>query len=670
MFGSESHDFAALFVEGLPAPASKQRFMMFGLRSRALKQADETSQPATGIAHRARLWPQDRLGRTVRVVGGVLAAAGLGAAIAPWAVSRTALREEIAAQLRSSSGLYVFVEGPSTFSLLPSPHVRLGRVNFVEPQAALVIKTENLTGQLRWLPLLTGRLELQRAELMRPQLTIDIDGRPMTKAGAVVRAADAKPATPEAVKADRARLGVISFVDGSAILRRGGVEVETLDHIDATLDWPTVSSPAALDGAATWRGQRGTVALWIARPSEALRGEASRLTLQLKSPVLTLSANGEALAGSRPHFTGRLVASTDQLRDVVRLLHGAIPLPVTLGPASLDATADASHNGLDLAKAQLKLDNTSYEGSLSWRVDDVRPQLSGTLATSTLDLRDLVRNLPPLVGRDGHFNRETIAWRDQSALDIDLRLSASRATYDRLLMRDVAGALLLRAGRLEASLADASMYKGTVKARLVMSPAETGAGVEMKSVVEARGVDIGALGWDKFGATKLAGAANVNLTLEGAGSSADQIARSLKGRGDIDFGKGEIVGLDVARTLRRIEKRPLASGLDINSGRTPFASARMSAEIAAGVATINDGLVQGEGFAMSLSGASQIADRQIALHASVASADTKGDARPDAPAFAFDVVGQWDNAALVPDAPSFIRRSGAARPLLAPRKAE
>ncbi|MCC2101339.1 MAG: hypothetical protein KDJ12_10155, partial [Hyphomicrobiales bacterium] len=63
-------------------------------------------------------------------------------------------------------------------------------------------------------------------------------------------------------------------------------------------------------------------------------------------------------------------------------------------------------------------------------------------------------------------------------------------------MRDVAGALLLRAGRLEASLADASMYKGTVKARLVMSPAETGAGVEMKSVVEARGVDIGALGWD------------------------------------------------------------------------------------------------------------------------------------------------------------------------------
>ncbi|MCB1541013.1 MAG: AsmA family protein, partial [Rhodoblastus sp.] len=578
-------------------------------------------------------------------------------------------REEIAAQLRSSLGLFVFIEGPSTFSLLPSPHVRLGRVNFVEPQAALVIKTENLTGQLRWLPLLTGRLELQRAELLRPQLTIDIDGKPMTKAGAVVRAADAKPATPEAVKADRARLGVVSFIDGSAVLRRGGVEIEAIDHIDATLDWPTVSSPAALDGAATWRGQRGTIALWVARPSEALRGEASRLTLQLKAPILTVSANGEATSGVRPQFKGRLVASTDQLRDVVQLLRGAIPLPLALGPASLDAKANAGPKGVDLASVQLKLDNSSYEGSLSWRVDDERPQLSGTLATSALDLRDLVRNLPPLVNRDGHFNRDAIAWRDQHSLDIDLRLSATRAVYDRLQARDVAGALLLRAGRLEASLADASLYKGAVKARLVMAPADAG-GVEMKSVIEARGVDIGALGWDRFGATKLAGAANVNLTVEGAGGSADQIARNLKGRGDIDFGKGEIVGLDVTRVLRRIEKRPLASGLDISSGRTAFAAARVSAKIDGGVATVTDALVQGEGFAINLTGASQIADRQLALHANVASTDSKGDARPDAPSFAFDLIGQWDNAAIVPDAASFIRRSGAARPLLAPRASE
>ena len=317
----------------------------------------------------------------------------------------------------------------------------------------------------------------------------------------------------------------------------------------------------------------------------------------------------------------------------------------------------------------MKLDNSSYEGALSLRMDDERPQLSGTLATNQLDLRDLLRNLPPVVGRDGHFSRDQIGWRDQTALDIDLRLSAARANYERIQARDVAGALLLRAGRLEASLADASLYKGTLKARLVMAPAETG-NIELKSVVEARGVDVGALGWDRFGATKIAGAANVNLTVEGVGASADQIARSLKGRGDIDFAKGEIVGLDVSRVLRRIEKRPLASGLDISSGRTPFASARIAADINGGVATLSDATVQGEGFAINLSGVSNIADRQIALHANVASADSKGEARPDAPSFAFDLVGHWDNAGIVPDAGAFIRRSGAARPLLAPRGGE
>ncbi|MFV0280362.1 MAG: AsmA family protein [Rhodoblastus sp.] len=615
---------------------------------------------------RARLWPPGRLGRAIRVVGLFLVLAALGAAIAPWTVSRTALREEIAAQLRASSGLYVFIEGPSTFSLLPSPQVKLGRVGFVEPQAALVIKTENLTGQLRWLPLLTGRLELQRAELLRPQLSVDIDGKPMTKAGAAVRAADAKPSSPEAVKADNARLGVVSFLDGSAVLRRGGAEVATIEHIDATLDWPTVSAPAALDGMATWRGRRTSLALWIARPAEMLRGEPSRLTLQAKSPALNFSANGEAMAGARPHFEGRLVASTESLRDLVQLMRGAIPLPLALGPASLDATADAGPKGLNLAGVRLKLDNSAYEGALSWRWNEERAQLSGTLATDLLDMRDLVRNLPPLVGRDGHFSREQIGWRDQIALDIDLRVSAERAIYDRLQARDIAGALLLRAGRLEASLAEASLYKGALKARLVMAPADTGV-VEMKSVIEARGVDIGALGWDRFGATQLAGAANVNLTVEGAGASADQIARSLKGKADIDFGKGEIVGLDVARVLRRIEKRPLASGLDLNNGRTPFTSARMSADISGGVAHVTDALVQGEGFAMTLTGSSQIPDRQIALHAIVATTASKGESPSDATSFAFDIQGQWDNATLAPDPQSFIRRSGAARPLLSPR---
>ena len=142
---------------------------MFGLRSRAARPADDAASAEARAAARARLWPQDWRGRALRLAGLAVAGLGLGAAIAPWTVSRTALREEIAAQLRSSSGLYVFIEGPSTFSLLPSPHVKLGRVNgdahldivMTAPASASPATRERLFAFLETLGIATTTVEHQ-----------------------------------------------------------------------------------------------------------------------------------------------------------------------------------------------------------------------------------------------------------------------------------------------------------------------------------------------------------------------------------------------------------------------------------------------------------------------------------------------------------------------------
>ncbi|MFO1118213.1 MAG: AsmA family protein [Beijerinckiaceae bacterium] len=611
------------------------------------------------------VWVENRRSRGLRLAGLALAAIGLGAAIAPWTVSRGALREEIAAQLRSSSGLYVFTQGPSVFSLLPRPSIDLQKISFVDPRGALVIEADRMVGHVRWLPLLAGRLELDRAELHRPRLVVDVDGRPLTAAGAVVRAADARPSTPEAAKADAARLGIVSFVDGEATLRRRGAVVDRLDHIDATLDWRTVASAAALDGEAEWRGQRGALSVWIARPSDMLRGETSPLTFDLKSPALRISANGSAAASPRPQFEGRLVASAPSVRGALRILGADTPLPLTLGAATLDARADVSPTAINLGALKLGLDGADYEGALSWRTDDARPSLSGTLATRTIDLREALRYLPSPIGDDGHFSGEPIAWRDRDAFDLDLRISAARVSWDRLVARDVAGAILLRNGRLEASLADASLYKGDLKARLVLTPDATGR-VELKSTLQARGIDWAAFGWDRFGDSHVSGLASAHLTMEGAGSSFAQIARSLSGRGDLDIAKGDIIGLDVERALRRIERKPLASAVDIRNGRTNFERAHVAVTIADGIATLDDGAIEAPGFVIGLAGAAQIAERQINLRATVSSIDEKSD-KPRSPAFAFDIAGPWDHADIVPDARGLIRRSGAAQPLFAPR---
>ena len=643
---------------------------MFRTRSRTQPTPAAAAGDAPGVPSlwRRFVWVASPRERALRIGALGLLALGLGAAIAPWTVSRGALREEIAAQLRSSSGLYVFASGPSTFSLLPHPSISLDRVMFVDPRGALVIEAERLAGQIRWLPLLAGRLELDRAEIVSPRLTVDIDGHPMTAAGAAARAAGAKPATPEAIKADAARLGTISFVDGTAVLRRRGQTVDEIDHIDATLDWRTISAPAALDGEATWRGQRGAISLWIARPSDLLRGDGTPMTLQISAPALKLSATGSAISGPRPQFDGRIVASCPSMRDLVGLLGGGVPLPATLGAASLDARTDASPTAVNFSALRLSLDGADYEGALAWRMDDTRPQLSGTLATKSIDLREALRYMPALVDEDGHFSREPILWRERDAFDLDLRLSAVRATWDRMQAHDVAGAILLKDGRLEASLADASLYKGDLKARVVLGADDKG--TDFKANIQARGIDWSALGWDRFGDSHLSGAANAHLTVEGSGASFDQIARALSGHGDIDLSNGDILGLDVERALRRIDKKPLASAIDIRNGRTTFDHARVSATIVEGVATIEDAAVEGESFAINLSGAAQIAERQMNLRALVSPTNDSGQSRTGALGFSFDIVGAWDHPDIVPDARGLIRRSGAAQPLFTPRAEE
>jgi AsmA protein len=615
---------------------------------------------------RRYLWVENRRSRAIRIAALAAGALGLIAAVAPWTVSRGALREAIASQLRSSMGLYVFTNGASTISILPRPSISFERIAFVDPLGALSIEADQLVGHLRWLPLLAGRLELDRLELYRPRLNVDIDGRPMTSAGAAVRAADARPATPEAAKADAARFGVVAFVGGEAVLRRRNEIVDRIDGIDAILDWRTISSSAELDGEANWRGQRGALSVWISRPSDLLRGEATPIAVDLKSPALKLSAKGSVSAGARPQFEGGIVGSTASVRNVMRVLGGATPLPMTLGTATIEARAEISASAINVGALRLGLDGSDYEGALTWRTDEARPQLSGTLATKSVDLRETLRYLPRLVGDDGHFSGDPIGWRDRDSFDVDLRLSAARATWDRFQARDIAGAVMLKNGRLEASLADASIYKGELRARVLLAPDEQGR-TEMKTTVQARNIDWGAFGWDRFGDSHVSGRANAHISLEGAGFSFAQIARSLSGRGDIDIANGDIVGLDVERALRRIDRKPLASAVDIRNGRTSFERARIVATVADGVARLDDGVIESRGFSIALTGAAQIAERHIDLRAVVGA---KGEGSEKKPAFAFDIAGPWDHADIVPDARGLIRRSGAAQPLFAPRVEE
>ncbi len=587
----------------------------------------------------------------------------IGAAIAPWTVSRDALREDVTAQLRSSTGLYVFTRGRTSVSVLPRPRVHFSDIAFVDPNGALIVESPSLSGDIRLLPLLAGRLEMAAVALASPRITVDVDRRPLTTAGAAVRAAQVTVNSPQAAQADAARLGTVTLVNGSALLRRNGAPVATLDRIDARLDWRTVGAPASLTADFDWLGERQQLIAWVSQPSMLLRGELSPVTAQMRNAQTSLTATGLASFSVQPRYEGRFQLVTSSLPSATDALGLDADIPASLATMSIDGDLVATPMAATLSNMRLLLGADRFEGALALQATETRPLLSATLATPSLILDPYLSGLLAGPAADDAAAQDAPL---RKGPDLDLRLSATHLRFRRLQADDAAVSVLAKGQRVELSIADARAYKGTLKARNVIAPASEPGRYDVNTVLALHGVDWGALDWDLAGEQRFAGLADVSLSAQGSGANAGEVARSLRGHARIDVTGGAIAGLDLAGTLARLDKRPLAAATDFRSGRTPFDKASLGLDIDSGAAHVVDGSIAGPGYAMSVAGSVRIPEGQAALRATVRPvADT-----PERAAFIFEAVGPWTAPHFVPDVRSLIRRSDAASPLFGPARSD
>ncbi len=74
------------------------------------------------------------------------------------------VEQQIAAQVKSATGLNLVSSGEATFSALP-PRITVGDVSFVDDPHSLSVKTRKRARPPSLLPLLAGRLEIAEATL-------------------------------------------------------------------------------------------------------------------------------------------------------------------------------------------------------------------------------------------------------------------------------------------------------------------------------------------------------------------------------------------------------------------------------------------------------------------------------------------------------------------------
>ncbi len=604
-----------------------------------------------------------RASRLLYVVAGLIVLLAAAASMAPWIFSNAALRGEIAAQIRHLTGLDATSQGHAVLVVLPQPHISVDNVSFADPTGALRIEARYLKGYLRLLPLFAGKIEIASAALGQPNLEINLDGWPLSQDSVIGRAAEAAPATPEALSADAARLGVVTITDGRALVKSKKFTSDiSLGGINLTIDWRKPGAAAVATGHASVRGETATVTAWVASPASLLRGQQSRLSLSVDTPSLSIAADGGVASAPRWQFNGRLRASALSLRTVLEQAGYFVPLP---GPftgfsASCDASiepASAVFSGL-----RLRFDSNEVEGTLAFQAAGKVPKLSGTLAATQLSLREFQSSLPALATRDGQWTREPFDLQKLGTTELDLRISAAHMLSSRFEFEDAAFFLMRNGDRVEVTLAGAKIYQGKTKGRVTIDLHDNDVSVQAAGVTS--GADLAASSFDLFGWPEFYGSLTGTVNLESSGGSMRDLMLNLDGFAHFDIANGHLGRIDLNSALRRIEKSPLALLTGIRHGRTAFDHAGFGLHFDNGVASIDDGKLESASLKLAFGGTVDFAERGLDLHAVAMPSLTGTSPEKEVPNFRFGVGGSWDDIAFSPDVRGLIRRSGAAAPLL------
>ena len=597
-----------------------------------------------------------RLGAPVAALLGVVL---IGLIATSWFLNRDALRESVEAQIRAVTGLDLVIKGSIDVSVFPASYVSFHDVGLKGGGTSdPALGVDVLTANLRLLPLLLQRFEISDVMMLRPHIHVvrTPDGESNWTPFIDTIARNMKPGADNQVSFSEIRIqdGVLNYEDAANRVS------ESLDDIDLSLAWPSISRSFAATGQFDWRGERVDGSISASDFVAALSGDRSGLKARLASAPLKLAFDGTVANRTSTMMEGTLTIDSPSLRNALRWI-GQAPPPGGggFGRFALKARANVVGASVALTNVNVELDGNVAEGVMTY-ANNGRQTLQATLAAGNLDFTPYISTFRLLASGAHDWNRQVFDLNALSSTDLDMRLSAAQLTVGATKLGRTALGANLRGGALALSVGEAQMYGGV--ARGSFGIARSDAVADIKAQLQFTDVDLQALASELFGVTKLSGRGNLNIALVASGSSPFGLASSLDGSAMLTGHDGAVSGFNVEQLLKRLERRPLSGGGNFRSGSTPYDKLTIGVKFSDGVATAEDVRVEGPAARLTLTGTASVPSREY---------DLKGVASLNGPAggtpgfeLPFVVQGPWDDPLIFPDPESLIRRSPASAPLL------
>ena len=473
----------------------------------------------------------------------------------------------VSAQFEAMTGRKMVLAGEVSPRLWPSLGVTTGPVSIANADWAEsdqpLLRAESLSIDVNLGALLGGEVKILGLSADQPEINLerDKDGQANWDFAASAAAGDgAVPAPATGFTLDQGSItgGQVRFND-----RQSG-RVVALDDVDATLSIPDFSGPFTLAASALSGGQPVQLDLTGGVFSAFAMGRVVPLTASLVAGGSTLSFDGRggyAPVAAEGALTGKLqdlpalgaLLGADLVRPNPGFGHDKLQITGTL---TMDGTGAVFLRG-----AEIVADSNQIKGDLDLLPGETRYKLKGQLSAGPISIG---------TGPEGEMGggqaggMAAEGWPDGEidvsalgVMDADLALAAPSIDLGVLKLGQTRAMITVDRARAVIDIREMQAYDGQITGDFVVNGR---GGLSVGGRLALAGLKTQPLLTDLAGWDRLISTGDVELEYLGVGNSVDAIMKSLKGKGALELGQGELRGLDIAGMLKTLDLNYVGEG--------------------------------------------------------------------------------------------------------------
>lgn len=450
-------------------------------------------------------------------------------------------KPEITAEVKKITGRDLVIAGDLAIEISLNPAVAVENVSFANADWGSrpeMVVLDRFEAQIALLPLLFGRLEIDRLVLVGADILLEVD----EKGRANFNFGGAKAASPEGeagsmeipVGAREVAIekSVVTYND-----KASGASYKA--HIDRlTLKGKSLDDPVSLVFRGRYNEAPVTASAILGTPSAMMSGDSPwPVDMSLEAGGATIGIKGAiaepATAGG---FDLAIVITGFELGDLSALAGTDIP---RLGPYSLlgKLTGNAA-SALSLTNFEAGLGNSDLDGDVTVRLDGKRPAITATLNAETIDLTALGGDADAGAKRDKVFPADPLLLDGLKAVDAKLQLKAKTVVFAGFRLEDATLGVALNGGNLVVKPVQGKIAGGALAGSVQLDARKKAAGLVAK--LSLARVDLGRLMKEMGVSDALEGHASINIDVAGAGSSVAAIMAGLNGETSLVMGKGRM----------------------------------------------------------------------------------------------------------------------------------